>query len=232
LDIVDAPPLTQAGLTPDDPEFRLDPALQSLVTTAFEFDPDEEPVAEEVTDALYALLDVEEIIEPTPLPLRDIREQVEGQLKVQRQIDAAKTMAEEVAKAVRGGADMTAELRMRNMPATQDVTLRRIELSNPEQQIPAAITLGFVQKEGDLRVVAEPQSGAAVIVRTVDIVPGRIEDAPQLIATVKSQLREANSNEFQQAFVAAISNDIGVEKFENAINAVEARYKGTALTGE
>ncbi|MGB3723313.1 MAG: SurA N-terminal domain-containing protein, partial [Pacificimonas sp.] len=32
LDIVDAPPLTQAGLTPDDPEFRLDPALQSLVT--------------------------------------------------------------------------------------------------------------------------------------------------------------------------------------------------------
>ncbi len=231
LDIVDAPPLTQAGLTPDNPDFRLDPALQQLVTTVFEYDPDEEPVAEEINEALYALVDVEEIVPPTPLPLADIRPQVEGQMNVERQVEAAKAVADEIAKAVRGGADMSAELRKRGMPAAQEATLRRIELS-AQQQIPAAITLGFVQKKGETRVVADPQSGAALIVRTADIVPGKIADAPQLVATIKSQLREATATEMQQAFVAAISNHVGVEKYPNAINAVEARYKGAALTGE
>ncbi|MGB7405857.1 MAG: SurA N-terminal domain-containing protein [Pacificimonas sp.] len=232
LEVQSPPALLPNGQTPDDPSFAMPERAAPLVDAAFEFGADEEPVAVDLAPNLFALLDVEEEVAPAPVPLDAIREQVTSQFVLQRQIDAAEAAAAEIVAAVEGGADLGAELSSRNLPPVQPFTARRIELSaQQQQQVPAAIVQGFNQSEGDIRPVTEPARGAVLIVRTDDIVPGRLADAPTFLATVKSQLREASARELQDAFARAVSDEVGVERFPDAINELEARYLNVGLGG-
>ena len=230
---VEAPPaLTQAGRTPEEPGFQLDERLTPLLAAAFDFDVNEDPVAEEIGDGLFALFDVEEQIGPRPMPLAQIREQVAAQLKLERQIAAAEEAADEIAEAVRAGASMRAELNEIGAPPPQELTARRVELAAQGQQLPAFIALGFVQQEGEVATVPAPEQGASVIVHTADVVPGRLEDAPTFLQTVRSQLRGIQQTELQLAFANAVREHVGVEINSEALAALEARYRGDALADE
>ncbi|MBV7256528.1 SurA N-terminal domain-containing protein [Pacificimonas sp. WHA3] len=226
------PALTQAGRTPDQPQFALPARDAPVLATVFEYADDEDPVAAEIGDGVFAVVKTEEIIASAPVKLDLIRDQVRQQLIAERQIAAATEAAEAVAEVVRGGGDMDAELRQRRMPPSQDLTLRRVELAAQNGQVPAALTLGFVQDKGDVRAVADPERGAVVVVATTDIVPGKIEDAPSFVTSLRTQLRDATARELQMAFSNAITQQAGVERFPNAMNEVEARYSGTELSGE
>ena len=172
------------------------------------------------------------MIAPAPVALDQIREQVSQQLRVERQIEAAEEAAEEIVAAVEGGATLAGELQSRGLPPVQDLTLRRVELAAQEGQVPTALALGFVQEEGEVRAVPDPQRGAVVVVETSDIVPGKLADAPGFVTTVRSQLRQVSAQELQQTFARAVTEHVGVERFPNALNALEAQYRGVQLTGE
>ncbi|MEM8827431.1 MAG: peptidyl-prolyl cis-trans isomerase, partial [Pseudomonadota bacterium] len=223
-------PLTTDGRTPDDPAFTLDEELQPILATVFEYSADEDPVAVELSPELFALVDTEEVLAPAPVPLDDIREQVTAQLRIERQVEAGNAMAEEIVAAVEAGSTLAAELRARDLPPVQDFTRRRVELAAAADQLPAGIMLGFVQPKGEIRAVPQPDRGAALIVETTDIVPGKIEDAPAFLTQVRTQMREAQGQELQLAYTNAITNHVGVTRYPNALSALEARYRGVELT--
>lgn len=230
-----SPALTGEGRDPDNPEVEFEARLRPLVARAFAYGEDEEPVVEEIGEGLYALLDVEEIIPPTPIPLGDVEENVRGALSYQRRSEAAQVLAEEIAAEVRAGTDLGAALRSRNLQDAQTATARRLELERRQEQgqrIPAYVALGFVQGEGDVRVVNEPSQGGQFIVETREIVPGNLEEAPALLPSIRSRFRQAAETELQLAFANAVTEEIGVERNENALNALKSRYLGIGLTGE
>ncbi|MHB9878329.1 SurA N-terminal domain-containing protein [Pacificimonas sp. ICDLI1SI03] len=232
LQLQSPPPLTDTGQTPDAPEFTLPDNAAPVLPVVFDYGPDEEPIAAEIGDGVFALVHTEEVIAPAPVALEQIREQVSQQLRVERQIEAAEEAAEEIVAAVEGGATLATELQSRGLPPVQDLTLRRVELAAQEGQVPTALALGFVQEEGEVRAVPDPQRGAVVVVETSDIVPGKLADAPGFVTTIRSQLRQVSAQELQQTFARAVTEHVGVERFPNALNALEAQYRGVQLTGE
>ena len=62
--------------------------------------------------------------------------------------------------------------------------------------------------------------------------PASLQDAPTFLQTVRTQLREAQANELQLAFANAITDEVGAERYDNVLAAIEARYQGVEPGGE
>ncbi|MEE4350835.1 MAG: SurA N-terminal domain-containing protein [Pacificimonas sp.] len=228
LTLIAPPPLTQAGRTPSDPEFRFPQDDLAVLTAAFELLEGDDPAIEQIGEGRFAIVGLEQVMAPAPQPLADIREQVTAAYIARGQILAAEAKAEEIVEAVRAGGDLDALLAAEGVPPTQDLTARRIELAAQAGQLPNYVALGFVQNEGEVASVPFPEQGLQTIVLTADIVEGRIEDAPQLVDTIRAQLREAQQAEIAVAFATAARDQVGVEIFPENIAALDAQYRVTA----
>lgn len=228
LTTVSLPPVTSDGLTLGKTDARLDDRIRPLIERAFKYDPDEDAAVDEIAPGLQAIIDVEEVLPPTAIPLDDLKLQVAGAIRFERQLQAAKATADEIVAGVRSGKPMAGLFGVRKLPAPQSITARRIELSQRQQAIPAPVSLGFALPKGEVRAIAQPQSGAYFVVHVADVIPGNPAEAPAFIDSLRSQMREAAAGEIAQNFVGAIMADVGVKRFPDAIERMKQQYVGTA----
>jgi peptidyl-prolyl cis-trans isomerase D len=228
LTVVRVPPVTSEGLMLGESGLQLDQRIRPLIERAFATEENDEPTVEDISDTLHALMDVEEVVPPTPVPLADIKPQLTAALTFERQMDAAKAVADKIVAGLKAGKPLAALLAENKLPPVQTFTARRIEIAARREPVPPPIGLGFALSKGDARALAQPRNGAWFVVHVADVKPGNLAEAPAFLDQMRSQMQTAATNEYAQNFVAAIMSTVGVKRNDKALERLKQRYLGTA----
>jgi parvulin-like peptidyl-prolyl isomerase len=228
LEVQTLPALTKDGQTLEKTDLKLDERLRPLIELGFKYDPDESAAVEELSPSLYAVIDVEAAIPPTPVPLEQVKTQAAAALTFERQMEAASKAADEIVSAVKSGKSLADELAGRKLPKPQTLEARRVQLAAEARQrpIPAPITLGFALPEGSVQAIPQPQQAAVYIVDVEEVTPGNSDESPPFVSSLQSQLHQAAPSEWAQSLVGAIVHEVGVERNPKAINTLKQRYLG------
>ncbi|MBB4630475.1 SurA N-terminal domain-containing protein [Sphingosinicella soli] len=228
LAVVRVPPVTSEGLMLGESGLQLDQRVRPLIERAFATEESDDPTVEDISDTLHALMDVEEVVPPTPVPLAEIKPQVTAALTFERQMDAAKVVADKIVAGIREGKSLAALLAENKLPPVQSFTARRIEIAARQEPVPPPIGLGFALAKGDARALAQPRNAAWFVVHVADVKPGNLAEAPAFLDQMRSQMQTAATNEYAQNFVAAIMADVGVKRNPKALDRLKQRYLGNA----
>lgn len=227
LATVTTPPVTSTGATLGGAP--LGPALQPLVTAAFETDPGDDASIEDLSEGRAALKQLVEVVPSSVPPLAERRQQVAQAWAGRQRIAGARAQAEQVARAVRQGQPMAALLAARRLPPPQPVGGRRIDLSRAEGgQIPPPVIMLFSLLAGGVGVQAAEGGQGFFIVQAVRVAPGDPAAAPAIAGDVRRQLEQAAAGELAAQFARAAEADVGVKRNDAAIAAVRARQAGLA----
>lgn len=200
-----------------------------LTVKAFAAEPEDGPQLVEYAEDRFAVLDVTDVLPPAPIPLERIRDRVLAAWTIDSRTRAAEALARELAQAASKGGDLAALAREKGMPAPQDLTVQRLQLSQlaqAGQQIPAPVLMLLNVPAGQARVVAAPGSQAWFVVQTRAVVPGDASQSPQLIDAVRQGMTRDAPNELAETFARAVQRSVGVVRQPAAIAAVKRRLTG------
>jgi parvulin-like peptidyl-prolyl isomerase len=226
LSVTDVPPVTREGVTLGSTDLKLEDRIRPVIEKAFAYDAAEDAAVEELAPGVYAMLDVDEVIPPTPIPLAGVKAQAAAGLAFERQAAAAKAAAQAIAAELKAGKPAGPLFAARKLPPAQTITLARIQLAQRQGPVPAALSFGFSLPRGEVRAVPDVQNGAWFVVRVDDIAPGKLAEAPGLVASVRSQMTQSASDELAQHFVGAMIAEQGIKRYPKALAALKARYLG------
>lgn len=227
LTAVTTPPLTKAGLAADGT--RADPALAPILIAAFETDPGDDASLEDLSGGRAALVETSEVIAAELPPLAARRAEVARLWAARAQVDAARTMAQAIAREVSGGKPMAAALAERRLPPPQPVGGRRLDLSRARpDQIPAPVLLLFQLPGGAVRALPDARGQGAFVVQVVAIIAGDPAADPSIVGNARTQLARAQAGEFAQQFARAAAAEAGVKRNAQLVTRVTRRLSGQA----
>ena len=226
---VRTPAITAGGVARGQPGYKPPPELAPALGAGFDLGEGDEPVVETLPgDVGYALVAAEEIIGAAPAPLASIRDQVASDWRGKQARDRARAAATAIAAKVGKGATMQAAVAESGarLPPPEKVTRRRIELSQFQGNVPAAMGMMFSLAEGRSRMIADPQGRGFVVVKVTRITPGNASLQPSLISRTQSEFQEASGNEYAEQMARAIETEVGVKRNDKAIEATRKRIVG------
>jgi peptidyl-prolyl cis-trans isomerase D len=229
LTVRETPPVTGTGAAPGNPEWQAPPELAPLLQTAFDMEPDAEPVVEQIVpNERFALLAVGGVTPAAPPPLAQIRDRVKADLIARRALDRARAVASSIVSKINAGtppAQAFAEAQVK-LPATQSVTAVRRHVAQQNRQVPPPLAMLFSLPRGKARLLAAPNGSGWFIVYLDRIVPGDAAKEPALTAAVKGQFRQVLGEEYLRQFGAAIRKKAEVERNEDALKQLKRDLAG------
>ena len=226
------PAITASGVARSQPSFKLPAELAPALRAGFELGEGDEPVVETLpAEAGYALVGAENIIAAAPAPLASIRDQVAADWRAKQARDRAQAAASAIAAKLGKGSTMQAAVAGAGvrLPPPAKVARRRIELSQFQGNVPAAMGMMFSLAEGRSRMVAGPDGRGFVIVKVTKIVPGNASLQPSLISRTQSEFQQAAGNEYAEQMAKAIEAAVGVKRDEAAVTAAKKRITGGGI---
>lgn len=201
--------------------------LAQALPTAFDMDEEEPQVAPVVPNERYLVFEVTDITQSAPAPLTEIREQVVADWRRTQGSEAAKAAAERIMQRLSNGQSMAEALAAEDvaLPPAENVALGREELAQMPQ-VPPVLALFFSMAEGTVKRLEGPNSAGWFVVQLDDIETPDIEANDPLIATTMQQLGQAAGDEYTQQLVAALGDEVGMERNEAAIEALATQLVG------
>ena len=231
LTVQTTPPMTRDGRV-QDTTFRLEPSLVPLVAKVFAADPEEDATVEQLSPDRLALLDVGDVVPPTPIALDRIRPAVAADWIRAQSVAKAKAAAESVAADVTKGQTLAAALASRGLPAPQQVGGRRIELGQNGQPVPPPVAMLFALPQGAVKATPAPNNAGWFVVQVDQVIPGNAEADLNILGGMQAQLSRGLPDELAGQFVRAIQREVGVSRDAKAVAAVKKRYLGTDTAGQ
>lgn len=232
LTVATTPPVTGAGVAPDQPAFKPQPELQPILRDAFLADADDDPaVATLAQGEMFAFYDLERVIPAAPRPLSAIRAQVAQDFVVDRAIRAAKAVADAIAAKTQKGMPLAEAIGSAGvrLPAPQSVTVKRMDIARAQPgQVPPTLALLFSMAPNRTKVLQSQQQPGWYIVRLSTITPGSAASQPGLIQATQNELARAIGEEYVQQLASAIRKDLAVKKNDKAIATLKRSLTGTA----
>ena len=230
LQIQETPPLTATGQNPGAADWQTPPELQPLLREAFQMSPDEDPVVETLAPNRYAIVALARVVPAAPPPLAQIAQQVRADLVQQRANERARVIANGIVAKINGGMPATqafAQAGVR-LPAPERVSRRRIDIAQPGQPVPPALTMMFSLPEGKARVLAAPNGQGWYVVHLEEATPGNAAGERGLIQATRTQFEQIMGEEYAAQFSRAVQAQLEVERNEEAI----ARVKRQLASGQ
>jgi peptidyl-prolyl cis-trans isomerase D len=86
----------------------------------------------------------------------------------------------------------------------------------------------FSLAEGKTRMVADNQGRGYYVVKAEKVTPGNALLQPGLINQMQRELQEGESTVYARQFVAAIKQELGYKRNDEAIAALKARLAGAS----
>lgn len=230
LQAVNSAPLTSAGINPDDPASKADPALSQAVAAAFLAEQGDDPQLVPVgQDGSFAVVSLARIIPAAPRPLAQIREKVASDFVIDRAQRAARKTAADVAARVNKGmpiAQALAETKLQ-LPALQPVpAISRQQIARARGQVPPAITLMFDMAPKQARTIEAPNKAGWIVVYLNHIERGNAAGKTDVITEARAGIGQTVGREYIQQFTEAVRRSVGVKKNEKAIGQVRASLTG------
>jgi peptidyl-prolyl cis-trans isomerase D len=203
------------------------PALKS----GFEIAPTDEPVVEQLEgDKGFALVAAAQVVPAAPAPLQTIREKVKADWIHQQALNQAQVFAKSIAARATGNTSLAdaAKAGGKPLPPIQPVSLRRIQLSQLGDKVPAPLRVIFATAAGKTQIGPDPQGRGYFVVKVDKIIPGNALNQPSLITEVQNEFREPLAQEYAQELIAALRTSIGVRRNESVIAATKKRITNPA----
>lgn len=228
LSLQTSPPITATGAGPN---FQFPQQLAPLLQAAFEYGPDENPAVEIIQpDQQAALFQTTQIIAPAAPPLDQIRDQVRQRLIQQTALQRAKAIADGIVNRINGGmapAQAFAQAGVR-LPPPEQVTLRRMQVARPGQQVPPPLTMLFSIPQGRARVIPAPDDAGWIVVHHQRRTPGNAATDPigaQVIASTRDEMLRNAGGELLDQFARAVRATVEVTRNEEALEALRQRLR-------
>lgn len=231
LTIQTTPLIMANGAARANASVRMPQSLMPVIKAGFEIAASDPPeVVSLPEDQGYAIVAPDQIITAAPSPLASIRDRVAGDWIGEQSMRRAKVAAEAIAAKVNKGMSMSEAVTQAGvpLPGPRPVSARRMQIANPQGQIPPPMLMLFSLAEGKARMVADNQSRGYYVVKAEKVTPGNALLQPTLINEMQRELQEGEFTDYARQFVAAIKRDLGSKRNELAIAALKARLAGAS----
>lgn len=228
LELQTTPPVTAEGRVYDNPEETAPAILATSLSTAFAMDEEEPQLAEIEPGRTFLIFDVVQITESAAAPLAEITERVTADWRKAQGSAAAKAAADRVMERIRSGETLAAALAAEEatVPAPENIDMGRQQLAQMGGQVPPVLALLFSMAEDTTKRLEAPNENGWFVVQLDEIEPGSIEGQEELVLATRRELSQLAGDEYIQQFVAAIDEEVGVERNQTAIDAVRAQLTG------
>ena len=219
-------PLVMAnGTSRADAAYKLPAELAPALRAGFEIAQNDAPEIVSLGDAGYGVVSPGQIVPAAPAPINSIRDRVAADWINDQANRRAEAVANQIAAKASGGASLADAVRGSGvaLPATRTITARRIQIQDPQGNIPPALRILFTVAAGKSRAAPNPQGGGFFVVKTSKITPGNALMSPGLITQVQGELNQAMAQDYAAQFVADIKKSMKVKRNEAAIQAYRTR---------
>jgi peptidyl-prolyl cis-trans isomerase D len=229
LPVTRTPAITASGTARGDASYKFPDELAPALKSGFELAPNDEPVLDQLAgDAGFVLVSPAEVTPAAPAPLASIRDQVRRDWAQQQATQRARAAATAIMQRAAGNVSLADAARQVNSAVpVQPATMRRIQLSEMGNNVPAPLQALFSTAKGKTQLGADPQGRGFFVVKVNEIIPGNALNQPRLISQVQSQFSEPVAQEYAQQFLAAAKADVGVRRNEEAIAATRRQILGS-----
>ena len=141
---------------------------------------------------------------------------------------AAKLAADRVMHLVRKGDTVSAAMAKEKvkLPPPDPVNLSREQLTQMGGRVPPVLALFFSMAEGTTKRLEAPNNNGWFVVKLDDVEAQKLADNDPLVASAHRQLSATAQEELAEQLVKAMAAEVGVERNEAAIKAVEAQLTG------
>ncbi|MEM7778984.1 MAG: peptidyl-prolyl cis-trans isomerase [Pseudomonadota bacterium] len=205
--------------------------LRPIIPTAFQMDENEPQLAELVPGAQFMIFDVSQIVDSAAPPIAEVRDGVVAGWRRSKGAKQAKDVADRVLAAMDGESSLREVLRAEgvgfDVAQVEDIDLSREELLVSAQgRIPSALVLMFSMAQGTTKVLEEQADLGWFIVNLENIEAPEVAEENPVLANTQNQIGQALAVEYNAQLSAAIRAEIGVERNEEAIEALRSRLLG------
>ncbi|MBO9510521.1 SurA N-terminal domain-containing protein [Erythrobacter sp. A6_0] len=203
--------------------------LGPALATAFQMEESEPQVAEIERGETYLVFEVTRITGAATPPLAEIRDQVTAAWRLTQGSQAARAAADRVIKRLREGTSLAAALQAEDvaLPAVENINLTREDLARQQdRRIPPPLALMFSMAQGTAKKLAAARDLGWFVVDLEEISVGTMEADDPLIGQAREQLASTLGQEYTEQLVAAMRGEVGIERNEDAIDAVRRQLVG------
>lgn len=229
LKLETTPALLADGQAFGKPEVQIVPQLFPVLSTAFQMEESEPQLAEIVPGQQFVIFEVARVDEAAAPPLAEVRQAAIAAWKRAQGAKLAKAAADRILGKVRGKTPLAAALAAENKPGLEREVIdleRRELLARRRGNLPAPLVLLFSMAEGSVKVLEAPRDLGWFVVSLEDIGTSPVDQEPGLVDQTRQQLAPALSDEYRRQALAAMRNELGVTRNEDAITAVRKQLAG------
>ncbi len=220
LSVTTTPLITASGEARGNGSYKFPKDLDPALKTGFEIAPTDEPAVEKLGDDKgFALVASAQVVPAAPAPLASIRDEVRADWIHKQALDQAQKLAKSIASKASGKTSLADAVKQagKPLPPVQSVDVRRIQLSQMGDKVPAPLRAMFSMLEGNAKAAPDPQGRGFFVVKVDQVTPGNALDQPSLITEVQKEFGEPLAQEYAQELIAAIRENTGVRRNESAI---------------
>jgi peptidyl-prolyl cis-trans isomerase D len=230
VSVMTTPLITADGSQRGNPSYKFPAELAPVLKSGFDLTAGDEPAVEAIDGGKgFAVVAPAQIVPAAPAPLATVRDQVKAGWTQQEAASRALTLAKQIAAKANGSTSLADAIKQANasLPPVQQVTARRIQLSQLGDKVPPPITMLFKTGEGKANVIPDNQGRGFFVVKDEKITPGNPLINPGLIPQLQQQFADPMSQEIAQELQSAIRNDVKVKRNQSAIQAEKGRLANT-----
>jgi peptidyl-prolyl cis-trans isomerase D len=226
LTVTTTPLITANGTSRADPNFKLPPELAPALKTGFDVEPNDPPeIVTLPNDQGYAMVSPGQVVPAAPAPLASVRDQVANDWIDDKAMARARDAAAQIEGKVEHGTPLPQAVKEAGapLPPVHPLDARRIQLAMAQGPVPAPLKMLFTLGEGKSRMFPDPQGRGFFIVKVDNIDPGNALAQPALIGQMQNELQQGVSQDYEQEFLSAMRQALGVKRNEGAIQALKTR---------
>ncbi|MXP42346.1 peptidylprolyl isomerase [Altererythrobacter soli] len=203
------------------------PVLAPALRTAFDMEEEEPQLAEVEPGKTFLVFGVTDITPSAPAPLAQIREDVIADWRRSVGSERAKAAAQRVLQRVQKGQALAAALAAEKvqLPPIDPVNMGREELAQA-QQVPPVLALLFSMAKGTVKRLEAPQDNGWFVVQLDQVTVPEMERQDPLVGATRQQLAGVFGEEYAEQLVKAAQREVGVERNQEAIDAVARQLTG------
>ncbi|MEN3971278.1 peptidylprolyl isomerase [Sphingomicrobium sp. XHP0235] len=233
LDRVQTPLVTATGRARGNEGFELPEEVRPALEVGFDMMAGDDPETVQLGESDgFAIVMVDDVVEPAPAKLADIRDRVRSDYVADQATRTATKLANQALEAVRKGSSLAEAIAAieeetgLDLPTPEDTTLRRLDLSRFGNDIPPPLQMLFRLSKGNARLVGDPEDRGVYVVHLLSTERGNALSNPQLIQQTSESFLRPVAGELQQQFLNAVGREVGVNRNQRQIDATRNRIVG------
>ena len=224
------PAVTAGGVDPN--AAASTPVLPAPLAQRFaSLSADDEPVIDTlVPNQSFFIGDVARVVPAAPRPLAAIRDKVAADVVADRQLAAARKVADGIIARVKAGSTLAAAAKLSGvtLPSIQPLNASRRQLEQARGQVPPPLALLFAMAPRTAKRIAGPAGAGYGVVTLSSVQVGDVAKADGLVKMASRELSSTFGNEYGLQFARAARVAVGEKRNEPALATLKSSLTGAA----